>query len=205
MENLEMASYVCDQNIMRELNHMPLINDKKLNIAEFLDTEGFYYQQVNEWCENDANQYYSYNLKQNGLCFSYNSIKADMIFRTETVDPAFLKEYEIRSFNTMPLLWSMEDGYIKNSMKNYPLRSFDKGLENGFKIKLYSEKWSLKNLDTLCESHPRNVKITLHHPAEIISNQNNYFEVAFNKSVSIIVKPKITRTSASLESYDPKV
>jgi amiloride-sensitive sodium channel len=29
--------------------------------------------------------------------------------------------------------------------------------------------------------------------------------VAFNKSVSIIVKPKITRTSESLMSYDPNV
>jgi hypothetical protein len=139
------------------------------------------------------------------MCTTYNSIKADMIFRTETVDPAFLKEYEIRSVNTMPLLWNMEDGYTKNSMKNYPLRSFDKGLENGLKIYLYSEKWCLNNLDTLCESHPRNVKIALLHPAEIISNQNDYFEVPFNKSVSIIVKPKITRTSESLKSYDSNV
>jgi hypothetical protein len=205
MKKLEMASYVCDQNIMRELNHTPLINDKELNIAEFLFTEGFYTYQDKEWCENDANQYYSYNLKQNGLCTTYNAIKADMIFRTETVDPAFLREYEMKSYNTMPLLWSMEDGYIKNSMKNYPLRSFDKGLENGFKIYLYTEKWCLNNLDTLCQSRPRNVKIALHHPAEIISNPNDYFEVPFNKSVSIIVKPKITRTSESLESYDPKV
>jgi hypothetical protein len=205
MEKLEMASYVCDQNIMRELNHTPLINDKELNIAEFLDTDGFYHNQASEWCENDANQYYSHNLKQHGLCSTYNSIKADMIFRTETVDPAFLSQYEFKWVNTMPQLWSMEDGYTKNSMKNYPLRSFDKGLENGLKIKLYSEKWTLNNIDTLCESHPRNVKIALHHPAEIISNQNNYFEVPFNKSVSIIVKPKITRTSESLKSYDPKV
>jgi hypothetical protein len=205
MEKLEMASYVCDQNIMRELNHMPLINDKELNIAEFLDTEGFYSYHVNEWCENDANQYYSFNLKQNGLCTTYNSIKADMIFRTEKVDPAFLTEYEIRSFNTMPLLWSIEDGYTKNSMKNYPLRSFDKGLENGLKISLQTEKWFLNNVDTLCQSRPRNVQITLHHPAEISSNQNSYFEMPFNKSVTIIVKPKITRTSESLKSYDPKV
>ncbi len=184
-----MASYVCDQNIMRELKHTPLINDKELNIAEFLYTEGFYTYQISEWCENDANQYYSYNLKQNGLCFSYNSIKADMIFRTETVDPAFLSQYEIKSVN----------------MKNYPLRSFEKGLENGFKIKLYTEKWCLNNVDALCQSHPRNVKIALHHPVEIISNPNDYFEVPFNKSVSIVMKPKITRTSESLMSYDPKV
>ncbi len=205
MEKLEIASYVCDQNTMRELNHTPLINDKELNIAEFLFTEGFYTYQINEWCENDANQYYSYNLKQTGMCTTYNSIKADMIFRTEAVDPAFLTEYEIRSFNTMPLLWNMEDGYTKNSMKNYPLRSFDKGLENGLKINLYTEKCSLRNVDTLCQSRPRNVKIALHHSAEIISNQNNYFEVPFNKSVSIVIYPKITRTSESLESYDPKV
>jgi hypothetical protein len=105
----------------------------------------------------------------------------------------------------MPLLWNMEDGYTKNSMKNYPLRSFDKGLENGLKINLYTEKCSLRNVDTLCQSRPRNVKIALHHSAEIISNQNNYFEVPFNKSVSIVIYPKITRTSESLESYDPKV
>jgi hypothetical protein len=205
MEKLEMASYVCDKNIMRELNHTPLINDKELNIAEFLYIHSFYHHQVSEWCESDANQYYSYNLKQNGMCTTYNSIKADMIFRTETVDPAFLKEYEIKSLKTLPQLWSMEEGYTKNSMKNYPLRSFDKGLENGLEISLQSQKWSLSNVDTLCESRPRNVKIALHHPAEIISNQNNYFEVPFNKSVSIIVKPKITRTSESLESYDPNV
>jgi hypothetical protein len=205
MEKLEMASYVCDQDIMKELNHTPLINDKELNVAEFLYTNGFYNYQVNEWCENDANQYYSFNLKQNGLCTTYNSIKADMIFRTETVDPAFLREYEIKYFNTMPQLWSMEDGYTKSSMKNYPLRSSDKGLENGLKINLQTEKWCLRNVDTLCDSRSRNVKIALHHSAEIISNQNSYFEVPFNKSVSIIVKPKITRTSESLKSYDPKV
>jgi hypothetical protein len=128
-----------------------------------------------------------------------------MIFRTETVDPEFLREYEIKSLNTMPQLWNMEDGYTKNSMKNYPKRSFDKGLENGYKIHTETSNWVRNNIDTACQSHPYHIKIALHHPAEILSNQNHYIEVAFNKSVSIIVKPKITRTSESLMSYDPNV
>jgi hypothetical protein len=205
MEKLEMASYVCEEHLISELNHTPLINDKELNIAGFLDKEGLPFEYRNKWCENEEHQYYSYTLNENGLCITYNPINSDMIFRTETVDPAFLRQYELNSFNTMPQLWSMEDGYTKNSMKNYPLRSLDKGIENGYGIRLQISPWSLSNIDKVCQSHPENIKIALHHPAEIISNQNNYFEVPFNKSVSIIVKPKITRTSESLKSYDPKV
>jgi hypothetical protein len=205
VQKLEMASYICEQNMGKELNHTPLINEKKLKIAEFLNSDGLYYEHYSEWCENKEYQYYSKNLKQNGLCLTYNSIKANMIFRTETVDPEFLREYEIKSLNTMPQLWNMEDGYTKNSMKNYPKRSFDKGLENGYKIHTETSNWVRNNIDTACQSHPYHIKIALHHPAEILSNQNHYIEVAFNKSVSIIVKPKITRTSESLMSYDPNV
>jgi amiloride-sensitive sodium channel len=200
-----MASYVCEKNKMRELNHTPLINDKELNIADFLAKEGIYFTHNREWCNNVEYEYYSCTFNENGLCMTYNSIKANMIFRTEKVDPAFLRQYEIESYNTMPQLWSMEDGYKRNSIKNYPKRSFDSGLENGFKIRLETDMFVIRGIDTACQSHPNNFKIALHHPAEILSNQNKFFEVPFYKSVSIIVKPKITRTSESLRSYDPNV
>jgi hypothetical protein len=67
-----------------------------------------------------------------------------------------------------------------------------------------TDKLSLKEISDLCRKSPQSIKITLHHPAEVL-HENSFIEVPFNKSVSVVVKPKITRTSESLKSYDPKV
>jgi hypothetical protein len=199
-----MASYICEESLVKELNHTPH-NDGELNLADFLYRKGFYMKYQSQWCNKYMYQYYSLTGNENGFCFTFNLVNAHEIFRTETVDPAFLRQYEIKSFNTVPHLWSMEDGYTKNSMKTYPLRSLEKGAGNGWKTSVITNKLSLREISDLCQSHPQNIKIALHHPAEVVSNQNDYFEVPFNKSVSIVVKPKITKTSKSLKSYDPKV
>ncbi len=112
-----------------------------------------------EWCNNYMYQYYSLNSNENGLCFTFNLINAHKIFRTETVDPTFLRQYELKSFNTMPQLWSMEDGYTKNSMKNYPLRSLEKGIGNGFKTSVITDKLSLKEISDLCRKNPQMLRL----------------------------------------------
>jgi hypothetical protein len=203
IKELEMASYICEESLVKELNHTSH-SDAELNLADFLYRKGFYMKHHSEWCNKYMYQYYSINCNENGFCFTFNLVNAHRIFRTETVDPAFLRQYELKSFNTMPQLWSMEDGYTKNSMKNYPLRSLERGMENGLKTSVITDKLSLKEISDLCRKSPQSIKITLHHPAEVL-HENSFIEVPFNKSVSVVVKPKITRTSESLKSYDPKV
>jgi hypothetical protein len=60
------------------------------------------------------------------------------------------------------------------------------------------------NIDKQCRSNPEFIKIALHHPAEV-ALKTSFVKMPIYKSVSMMVKPKITKTSDSLKSYDPEV
>jgi hypothetical protein len=137
---------------------------------------------------------------------TFNSIRATFIFRNDTVDPEFLENYEseiyLKELSKMePQEWNIEIGYTPNRMQYYPLRSLRKGLENGLTVKLASPTLEI---DTTCREDPQSIKIALHHPAEV-PLENNFITVQFNQSVQVMIRPKITRTSESLKSYDPEV
>jgi amiloride-sensitive sodium channel len=144
-------------------------------------------------------------LTDDGLCYTFNAIDANLIFRNDTVDPKFIEKYQSnqKKEGNDPILWSMEEGY-QPGVSNYPYKAFDSNA-NSLKFKLaLSKKW-LKVLRTFCNKNSKSFKLIFNHPAEIPRVSSNRLLIPFNRSLDILITPKITKTSDSLKSYDPSV
>jgi hypothetical protein len=61
-----------------------------------------------------------------------------------------------------------------------------------------------KEIDKHCRYSPEYIRIALHHPAEV-ALKASFIIMPFHKSISMMVKPEITKTSDSLKSFDPEV
>jgi hypothetical protein len=186
-----------------ELNHSPLLNDD-FDFAEFARFWMFFTTTYTYWCNIETTFFYSIKLTEYGYgaYFTFNPIGSISIFRNDTVDPVFIKQYEKIKHGTEPKNWDMENGYTLNKIKNYPLRALEKRSQNGLKLYRKVLKYELTNVDTTCRKDPRNVKVAVHHPAEVVSNKNSFITVPFNKSFTFLVRPSITESSESLRSYD---
>jgi hypothetical protein len=106
-----------------------------------------------------------------------------------------------------PQSWSIETGYTSDGMQFYPLKSLNSGAESGFGVALATNlllKDLVESIDRECRYNPEHIKIALHHPAEV-ALKTSFILMPFLKSVSMMVKPKITTTSDSLRSYDPEM
>jgi hypothetical protein len=193
---------ICDKSVAEKLNHTPILTD--IDMKKFLgDTMlvDIYFMVGNV----QKKTFYSNTLTEEGVCRTVNPISAKEIFRQDSVDPKFLTQYQFESYGDLdPKFWSMEEGYYRNKIDNYPLRVYDGGKTNGFNLYVKIDKSRLENLDTTCHSNPLGVKIALHHPAEVLSSKD-FFTVPYNKSVTFTVKPQITKTSDDLKKYDPSV
>jgi hypothetical protein len=151
-----------------------------------------------------AVMYYANTLTKEGICKTFNPVEAQIIFRNDTVDPAFFGQYQFNAHRIKPQYWSMEEGYTPGKIDNYPYRVFDIGQNNGLNIYVKNFKNILQNFDSVCHTNPQNLKIALHHPAEI-ANPTSFFQIPFNKSATYFIKPMITKTEESLSVYDPSV
>jgi hypothetical protein len=157
------------------------------------------------WRGSYTDKYYSVFLMEDGLCMTFNQISADLIFRNDTLDPMFLHQNSKGSPMMEPQSWSIETGYTSDGMQFYPLKSLT--AESGFEVDIgtgYRLEDFHMDIDRHCRLNPEYMKIALHHPAEF-ALKTSFIKMPFNKSVSMMVKPKITTTSDSLRSYDPEV
>jgi hypothetical protein len=204
LKNLELASYLCEKNVSEELSHSPLLNDD-FDIVEFVQIWMLSFKTSTYWCNIETNFYYSTTLTEYGACFTFNPVRANSIFRNDTVDPAFIKQYETINYGTDPTNWDMENGYTLKTMKNYPLRALENGEQNGLKLYRKVYNYELDDIDTVCRKDPQSIKIAVHHPAEVVSKKHNFVTVPFNKSLTFLLRPSITKSSESLRSYDPAV
>jgi hypothetical protein len=193
---------ICDNSVAEKLNHTPILTD--IDMKKFLgDTMlvDIYFMVGNV----QKKTFFSNTLTEEGVCRTINPISAKEFFRNDSVDPKFLTQYQFKSYGDLdPKFWSMEEGYSRNKIDNYPLRIYDGGKTNGFNLYVKIPEGTLENIDKTCHSNPLGVKIALHHPAEVLSSKH-FFTVPYNKSVTFTVKPQITKTSDDLKKYDPSV
>jgi hypothetical protein len=192
---------ICDKNVAEKLNHTPILTD--IDMKKFLGDTMLV--EVNFFMGNVKKEtFYSNTLTEEGVCRTINPINAKEIFREKSVDPVFLTQYQFESHDIDQKFWSLEEGYTRNKIDNYPLRVYDKGKINGFNLYVKIPKNTLENIDTTCRLNPLGMKVALHHPAEVLSSKD-FFTVPYNKSVTFTVKPQITKTSDDLKKYDPSV
>jgi hypothetical protein len=192
---------ICDKNVAAKLNHTPILTnvDLKKFLGDTMLVDIFFIMG-----DVPKEAFYSNTLTEEGVCRTVNPINANKIFGQESVDPKFLTQYQFESFDIDPQSWSMEEGYTRSKIDNYPLRTFDGGKINGFNLYVKIPESTLKNMDTTCRQNPLDDKVALHHPAEVLSSKH-FFTVPFNKTVTFTVKPQITTTSDDLKKYDPSV
>jgi hypothetical protein len=205
MRNLELASYFCEAIQTGELEHSPLIND--VDLFDFVDKNKFFVHYVNSWRDSATDEFNSRVLMEDGMCMTFNQISVNSIFRNDTVDPKFLKQFKQVSAKMEPQSWSIETGYTSDGTHFYPLKSLVNGPESGFAVEMvvrHHLRDAQGNIDKQCRSNPEFIKIALHHPAEV-ALKTSFVKMPIYKSVSMMVKPKITTTSDSLKSYDPEV
>ncbi len=97
----------------------------------------------------------------------------------------------------------MEEDYTSNT-DNYPYRVYD-GKNNALKLhpSMPKEKF-YRDIGRGCNGISKNFKIIVSHPAEVprISIDDM---APFDKSVVVLIKPKVTSTSDNLKSIDPNV
>jgi hypothetical protein len=166
----------------------------------------FYVQFFNGWRNSFIDDFDSRAVMEDGLCMTFNQISANLIFRNDTVDPKFLRQFKQVSANLEPQSWSIETGYSSDGTHFYPLKSLNSGAESGLGVELTTRGLEdlVENLNGQCRSNPEFIKIALHHPAEV-ALKTSFISMPFRKSVSMMVKPEITTTSDSLRSYDSEV
>jgi amiloride-sensitive sodium channel len=200
---LEAASIIC-QNKEFDLSHKK--PHKALNMSAILRRNKMKFPASYTWNKNQDHRV-MHTLTDEGICETFNSISANLIFRNDTVDKRFIKEYHWGTSGLGvppdPVYWSMEDGYLPN-VNNYPYRAFD-GESNGLKAEPGTDQNKLKDIQTFCNKNSKNFKLIFNHPAEVPRVANNDFLVSFNKSIVVLVIPKITKTSDDLRSYDAAV
>jgi hypothetical protein len=153
------------------------------------------------WQGSWTTRYYSILLMENGLCKTFNHISANLIFRNDTVNPKFLKQFRSGASKTEPQSWSIETGYTSDGTHFYPLKSLNSGAKSGFVATIKNIN---KEIDKHCRHHPEFIEIALHHPAEV-ALKASFLRMPFHKSISMMVKPEITKTFDSLRSYHPEV
>jgi hypothetical protein len=130
-------------------------------------------------------------LTENGYCQTFNTIDAKLIFRNDTIRHELFSLYQIKFlYQNQPQQWDFDEGYTPNTIENYPLRSFANGINSSYTAFLKIPK-ILKNFESICRKKSKNVRIILHHPAEIPDTLTNYYMVPFHKEVSIAIQPKI--------------
>jgi hypothetical protein len=196
---MEASSMLCDDNSVQIRHRKPY---GELTVYQLLKENGFNYNKNFNW-RNQEDLRTTVTLTENGFCATFNAIDANLIFRNDTVDPKFIEEYQEKHGDINPVFWSMEEGYTSKA-DNYPYRVFD-GKSNALKFRPWIAKEKFyRDLGQGCNGISENFKIIVSHPAEVPRITVNDM-APFNKSVVVLIKPKVTSASESLKSVDPKM
>ncbi|XP_073846602.1 pickpocket protein 28-like [Musca autumnalis] len=135
-----------------------------------------------------------------GICFTFNSLKATDLYRDIVVRSQMRQEDTSRSPET--LTWSLEKGYAPGSdVQTYPQRVLNSGPRAGFQILLKTYSYET---DFTCTGPAQGYSIMLNSPDDIPSLEKHFVRVATNREILLAVKPKVITTSFNVEAYDPK-
>ncbi|XP_005176877.1 pickpocket protein 28-like [Musca domestica] len=147
-----------------------------------------------ENCQNLFSKVYT----DGGICYTFNSLKAQDLFRSEVVQHQ-ISEKERN--DSRILNWSLEEGYASDvDLLTYPARVLSSGSDAGFQIYLQSFP---QELDYTCNGAVQGFKILLHSPDATPSVAKHFVRISGDKEILIAVKPKMIITSKDISAYDP--
>ncbi|XP_055599041.1 pickpocket protein 28-like [Uranotaenia lowii] len=136
-------------------------------------------------------------LTEEGLCYTFNSLSAEDLLRTEELHD----DYPYVTENRSSYHWTPESGYKEDAdIDTYPVRVLGAGARGGLNILLRLYDY---DLDYLCRGPVQGFKILLHPSGEYPQVSKQYFRVPLHQEVIISVKPQMITTSEGLRDYAP--
>ncbi|CAK1555788.1 unnamed protein product [Leptosia nina] len=197
----EDVSLVCD-------DHLAPANGRKVSMAnETIEnlrqvapnlTDVFMACKWKDIPRNSCSDLISQVITEEGFCYTFNSLRAEELFRTENLHSDYPYSEAIKTMNES---WTLEEGYPRNSpLETYPHRGSGYGAKAGLTFLLTAKEI---DLDYLCKGPVQGYKILLHNPAELPRLSQQYFRAPLSQEVVVAVKPKMMTTSEGLKPYDP--
>ncbi|CAG4955982.1 unnamed protein product [Parnassius apollo] len=138
-------------------------------------------------------------LTEDGICYTFNTMGAEQLFRMENLH----KDYKYLESINSSQRWTLEEGYPPSTpLETYPHRGSGYGAKAGLTILLQTKEI---DLDYLCKGPVQGFKILLHNPAELPRLSQQYFRSPLSQEVVVAVRPKMMTTSDGLKPYNPTV
>ncbi|XP_013148198.1 PREDICTED: sodium channel protein Nach [Papilio polytes] len=144
-------------------------------------------------------------LTEDGVCYTFNTLSAEDLFRTENLhkEYQYLESTIVNSTSDNIQRWSLEEGYPPSApLETYPHRGSGYGAKAGLTFLLQTKEI---DLDYLCKGPVQGFKILLHNPAELPRLSQQYFRSPLSQEVVVAVRPKMMTTSDGLKPYLPSV
>ncbi|KAL9905474.1 pickpocket protein 28 [Glossina fuscipes] len=146
--------------------------------------------------QNCANMFSKF-ITDDGMCYSFNSLSLEEIYRQESLLPELMLHIENRTATD----WNVEDGYSSAAQAStYPKRVLGPGTKAGLELLLNGYE---KDFDNLCRGPIQGFKILLQTPGELPLMGKRFFRIPFDQEILISIKPKIITTSVGLKHYEP--
>ncbi|XP_039442669.1 pickpocket protein 28-like [Culex pipiens pallens] len=154
-----------------------------------------------QWCmwrykSVNCSEMISKTLTEDGICYTFNALPADQLYRSGVISPEFL------SFKTTSVAnWTQDSGYSWDAGPNvYPHRPIGSGIKSGLYLLL-----SMRKIDQelWCRGPHTGYKIMVHPPDEVAVSSELYFRLSIEDAVGVTVTPNVMYTSQSLRHISP--
>ncbi|XP_055308681.1 pickpocket protein 28-like, partial [Sitodiplosis mosellana] len=145
----------------------------------------------------NCSEFMSPILTSNGLCFQFNALNSRDIYTTEMA-PSIMKH--IDSHRNAPF-WSLENEYNEGFIgKDYPMRVFSSGRENGLELILSTRT---SDHDSRCSGFLKGFQIFLTSPGDLLK-YNPHFRIQPSDDTLYVIKPRLRTSPKKLGKYQPK-
>ncbi|XP_056641252.1 pickpocket protein 28-like [Diorhabda sublineata] len=152
----------------------------------------FYYCQY-QGVEINCTQMFTPILTEEGICYSFNILDRNDIFRNITDNP-------LKDFHKSPKTenWNMENGYSTKAVKTYPQRALRTGAKNALYLIF---KVHISNKEFECAQDESGYRVTVHSPSNLPDVADNHISVPLSNRVLAVITPRIIQTSSSVRRF----
>nr|XP_023021680.1 uncharacterized protein LOC111510056 [Leptinotarsa decemlineata] len=191
-KQLNLASTICEFYATPETDN----TTKDEDFYDFLEKSRTNFFQYCQYLgkEVDCENIFTPILTEEGICYSYNILDRDDIFREsfKSKFPDFHKTQPIKN-------WNVEGGYFGKDFETYPKRALRIGVKNSLMVVLKTE---VTDIEYECAYDESGFRVTLHSPFTIPNVPENFFNLPLNGRVIGNIIPHMIKTSDGVKMFD---
>lgn len=147
--------------------------------------------------------YFEDIMTDDGLCFTFNTLTANMMFRDGMNSKIMLN----RNISGILQRWTLEDGYDVGLNDNYtsdvflyPYHVLSAGSKAGLRVTMAIKE---DDMDYVCRGPAQGFKVMLHSPNELPQVSGHYFRIPVGQDIRVAIKPNMLQTTKALKEYSP--